>query len=53
MHGCAAHPSSVSGASIPDESLIYADYYFLEALLRHRALATPRVRRVSEPPEPL
>ena len=49
MHGCAGNPGSVSGSNVPDESLIYGDYYFVEALLRHQALATPRIRRVSEP----
>jgi unsaturated chondroitin disaccharide hydrolase len=34
MRGCQTHPDSVSGANQCDESLIFGDYYFLEALMR-------------------
>jgi len=38
MHGCYNHPDSFSHGTIPDGSLIWGDYYLLEALLRFEAL---------------
>lgn len=34
MHGCYNHPDSYSHGEVPDENLIWGDYYFLEALQR-------------------
>ena len=34
MRGCQVHPDSVAGGDQCDESLIFGDYYFLEALMR-------------------
>lgn len=50
MNGCGGHPLSVSNASVPNESLIYGDYYFVESLLRYKELVRPRARRVQGPP---
>jgi len=41
MHGCAIHPDSYAGGNIPDESLIWGDYYFLEALGRYERILPP------------
>ncbi len=38
MQGCQNHPDSVTHGTIADESLIWGDYYFLEALRRFEAL---------------
>lgn len=38
MHGCYHHPDCFAGGSVCDESLIWGDYYFLEALVRYKAL---------------
>jgi unsaturated chondroitin disaccharide hydrolase len=38
MHGCHFHPDAAvePGVARPDESLIWGDYYFLEALVRYK-----------------
>ena len=41
MRGCQTHPDSVSGSNQCDESLIFGDYYFLEALMRAASAETP------------
>ncbi|MCP4711271.1 MAG: glucuronyl hydrolase, partial [Planctomycetes bacterium] len=41
MHGCDMHPDSHAGGDRPDRSQIYADYYFLEALLRFEGIKVP------------
>jgi len=41
MRGCQTHPDSVSGSNQCDESLIFGDYYFLEALMRAASVETP------------
>ncbi|MHC4945291.1 MAG: glycoside hydrolase family 88 protein [Planctomycetota bacterium] len=38
LEGCYNHPDSFSHGSVFDESLIWGDYYFLEALLRITSL---------------
>jgi unsaturated chondroitin disaccharide hydrolase len=41
MRGCQVHPDSVAGADQCDESLIWGDYYFIEALMRFRSTPSP------------
>jgi unsaturated chondroitin disaccharide hydrolase len=41
MEGCYHHPLSAGGGSIYDESLIWGDYYFIEALQRYLTTAAP------------
>ena len=50
LHGCGGHPASFSGAGVPDESLIWGDYYLIQALLRWRDLAARRVHWGAAPP---
>ena len=41
MHGCAIHPDSVAGGTVPDESLIWGDYYLIEAFGRYETIPPP------------
>jgi unsaturated chondroitin disaccharide hydrolase len=41
VQGCQVHPDSAAGADQCDESLIFGDYYFIEALMRYRAMEAP------------
>jgi len=41
MHGCQHHPNAAVPGSVADESLIWGDYYFIEALLRYQSTAAP------------
>ncbi len=41
MHGCAIHPDSFAGGNVPDESLIWGDYYLIEAFGRYETIPPP------------
>jgi unsaturated chondroitin disaccharide hydrolase len=41
VQGCYHHPNAVSDGSIFDESLIWGDYYLIEALLRYQNIPSP------------
>ncbi len=42
MHGCYYHPDSVRGGDgKQDDSMIWGDYYFIEAMLRYKAITPP------------
>jgi unsaturated chondroitin disaccharide hydrolase len=41
MHGCQHHPDAAVPGSVADESLIWGDYYFIEALLRYQSIPAP------------
>jgi unsaturated chondroitin disaccharide hydrolase len=41
IEGCYHHPDAASGSSIYNESLIFGDYYLIEALLRYQTITPP------------
>jgi hypothetical protein len=41
VEGCYNHPYSASGGSLYNKSLIWGDYYLVEAILRYQAVAAP------------
>jgi unsaturated chondroitin disaccharide hydrolase len=41
MEGCYHYPLSAGGGNIYDESLVWGDYYFIEALQRYLTIAAP------------